>query len=136
MHKTMATRDAIAGMTVGITTSAQLSGAAKLSVVHREKTTGMPMEEMQEIRVMLARLDPGDCTPRHSHRHPVTVYMLEGTFTLELDGRTPVEVKAGEVFVEPPHIAMTGRNLSAGTPARMAIFYVSKPDTPFADPVA
>ena len=35
MHKTMATRDAIAGMTVGITTSAQLSGAAKLSVVHR-----------------------------------------------------------------------------------------------------
>ena len=136
MHKTMAIRDAIAGMTVGITTSAQLSGAAKLSVVHREKTTGMPIEETQEIRVLLARLDPGDCTPRHSHRHPVTVYMLEGTFTLELDGRTPVEVKAGEVFVEPPHIAMTGRNPSADTPARMAIFYVSGPDTPFADPVA
>lgn len=136
MHKTMATRDAIAGMTVGITTSAQASGAAKLSVLCRETATGMPQEEIQEIRVLLARLDPGDCTPRHSHRHPVTVYMLEGTFTLELDGRTPVDVKAGEVFVEPAHVAMTGRNLSADTPARMVIFYASRPDTPFADPVA
>ncbi|WP_054310374.1 cupin domain-containing protein [Mesorhizobium sp. 1M-11] len=135
MHKTMATSDAIAGMTVGVTTSAQPSGAAKLSVLCREAATGMPTEETQEIRVLLARLDPGDRTPHHRHRHPVTVYMLEGTFTLELEGRAPVDLKAGDVFVEPPHIAMIGRNLSADTPARMVIFYASTPDTPFADPV-
>ncbi|WP_395383921.1 cupin domain-containing protein [Mesorhizobium sp. UC22_110] len=136
MHETMATRDAIAGLTVGITTSAQSSGAAKLSVAYRAATTDMPTQETQEIRILLARLDPGDCTPHHSHRHPVTVYMLEGTFTLELEGRAPMEIRAGEVFVEPAHVAMTGRNLSTDTPARMVIFYASKPDTPFADPVA
>ncbi len=135
MHETMATRDAIAGLTVGITTSAQTSGAAKLSVLYREATTGMPTLETQEIRILLAMLDPGDCTPRHSHRHPVTIYMLEGTFTLELEDRGPVDVRAGEVFVEPAHVAMTGRNLSTETPARMVIFYASEPDTPFADPV-
>ncbi|HEV2506594.1 MAG TPA: cupin domain-containing protein [Mesorhizobium sp.] len=136
MHETMATRDAIAGLAVGITTSAQPSGAAKLSVLYRKTTTGLPTQETQEIRVLLARLDPGDCTPHHSHRHPVTIYMLEGTFTLELEGHAPLDVKAGEVFVEPAHVAMTGRNLSTDTPARMVIFYASKPDTPFADPVA
>ncbi len=82
-----------------------------------------------------ARLEPGDRTPRHSHRFPVTVYMLQGAFTLELDGREPVTVKAGEVFVEPAHLAMTGRNLDAVEPATMVLFYASDPETPFADPV-
>jgi len=39
---------------------------------------------------------PGDRTPFHTHRFPVTVYVLEGTFTLELEGRGTVIVKAGK----------------------------------------
>jgi len=61
--------------------------------------------------------------------------MLEGTFTLELDGREPVAVTAGDVLVEPAGIKMTGFN-KGDVPARMAIFYVCAPDTPFADPVS
>ena len=49
--------------------------------------------------------------------------------------REPVTVKAGEVFVEPAHLAMTGRNLDAVEPATMVLFYASDPETPFADPV-
>jgi quercetin dioxygenase-like cupin family protein len=96
----------------------------------------MPTGAQQEIRVILATLLPGDVTPHHKHRFPVTVFMTEGVFTLELDGREPVHIKAGEVFVEPAHISMTGRNLSAETPAKMALFCVCEPDSPFADPVA
>ena len=77
---------------------------------------------------------PGDVTPYHSHRFPVTVYMIEGAFTLELDGRAPVVIGAGEAFVEPAHVNMTGRN-KGDVPARMALFYVCEPDAPFADPV-
>jgi len=84
--------------------------------------------------VLFATLEPGDRTPYHSHRFPVTVYVLEGTFTLELDGREAVSVRAGEVFVEPPQVRMTGRNLDATVPTSMVLFYVSDPDTPFADP--
>lgn len=136
MHRTMDVGKAIEGLAVGVTTSAQATGAAKLRVLHREAVAGMPTAVDQEIRVLFARLEPGDRTPYHSHRFPVTVYMLEGTFTLELDGRDTVTVKAGEVFVEPSHVRMTGRNLDPKVPATMALFYVSTPDTPFADPVA
>lgn len=136
MQRTMDVGKAIEGLAVGVTTSAQATGAAKLRVLHREAVAGMPTAVDQEIRVLFARLEPGDRTPCHSHRFPVTVYMLEGTFTLELDGRDTVTVKAGEVFVEPSHVRMTGRNLDPRTPATMALFYVSTPDTPFADPIA
>ena len=134
MHKTMEVGRAIAGLAVGVTTSARESGAAKLKALHREAVANMPRVEQQEIRVLFATLEPGDCTPYHSHRFPVTVYILEGAFTLDLDGREPVTVRAGEVFIEPPHVRMTGRNLSAEEATRMVIFYVSDPDTPFANP--
>lgn len=136
MHKTMEVGKAIAGLAIGMTTSAQESGAAKLTALHREALATMPRMERQEIRVLFAMLEPGDRTPYHSHRFPVTVYILEGAFTLELDGRDPITVQAGEVFVEPPHVKMTGRNLSAQEATSMVIFYVSDPDTPFAEPVA
>jgi quercetin dioxygenase-like cupin family protein len=63
----------------------------------------------------------------------VTVYILEGAFTLELDGRAPITVKAGEAMVEPPNVKMTGYNRSATEPLKVVIFYVSDPDTPFLD---
>jgi quercetin dioxygenase-like cupin family protein len=72
-------------------------------------------------------------TPFHSHRFPVTAYILEGTFTLEMEGRPPVTVKAGQAIVEPPRVKMTGFNRSSTEAVRVVIFYVSDPDTPFLD---
>ena len=134
MHKTVEVGKAIEGLAVGVTISARESGAAKLTVLHREVVANMPKVEQQEIRVLMAMLQPGDRTPYHSHRFPVTVYILDGAFTLELDSREPVTVRAGEVFVEPPHVRMTGRNLSGNEATTMVILYVSEPDAPFADP--
>ena len=61
------------------------------------------------------------------------VYVLEGTFTLELEGRGTVTVKAGQAMVEPPKVKMTGYNRSATETLRVMIFYVSDPGTPFLD---
>lgn len=129
------TKDAVAGLDVGVTASAAERGMAKLTALHREVMAHMPQAAVQEIRVLHARLEPGDVTPRHSHRHPVTVVMTRGTFTLNLDGRAPVAIRAGEVFVEPAQVLMTGRNLDPQEPAVMTLFYVCNPDEPFADPV-
>jgi quercetin dioxygenase-like cupin family protein len=63
----------------------------------------------------------------------VTGYVLEGAFTLEVEGREPVTVRAGEAMVEPPHVKMTGYNRSTTEPIKLVIFYVSEPDTPFLD---
>src|SRR5437899_11634557 len=71
--------------------------------VLREAVSGMPRGERQEIRILTATLKPGDKTVFHTHRFPVTVHILEGAFTLEMEGRAPVTVTAGQAMVEPPN---------------------------------
>ena len=89
---------------------AQAHDTAKPNLVFSELVSGMPRGENQNVRVLTASFKPGDQTVFHTHRSPVTVYILEGAFTLELEGRPPVVVKAGQAFVEPPNVKMTGYN--------------------------
>ena len=70
----------------------------------------------------------------HTHRFPVTVFVLQGEFTLEMEDRPTVTVKAWESLVEPPHVAMTGYNRGT-TPMKVVIFYVSESGAPFLDPI-
>jgi quercetin dioxygenase-like cupin family protein len=130
----------LAGLGAGLENpaSAQQHGApapniAKPNMVLQQVVEGLPKDDKQTVRVMTATFKPGDKTVYHTHRFPVTVYVLEGTFTLELDGRPPLNVKAGEAMVEPPNVAMTGYNRSATEPTKVVIFYVSANDTPFLD---
>ena len=130
----------LAGLGAGFSypASAQQQGApapniAKPNMVLQQVVEGLPKDDKQTVRVMTATFKPGDKTVYHTHRFPVTVYVLEGTFTLELDGRPPLNVKAGEAMVEPPNVAMTGYNRSATEPTKVVIFYVSANDTPFLD---
>lgn len=113
---------------------AQEQGVAKPELVLRQLIRGMPKNETQEVRIMTASFKPGDRTVFHTHRFPVAVYILDGTFTLELQGRSPTAVKAGEGFLEPPNVKMIGFNQSSTEPLRLVIFYVSDPGTPFLDP--
>jgi quercetin dioxygenase-like cupin family protein len=111
---------------------AQSSGIARPDMVLQQVIEGLPKDDKQTIRVLTASFKPGDKTVHHTHRFPVTVYVLEGAFTLELEGRPPLTVKAGEAMVEPPNVAMTGYNRSSET-TKVVIFYVSTNDTPFLD---
>lgn len=108
-------------------------GLASPQLVLRESVAGMPKSDRQEVRVLTATFGPGDKTVFHTHRSPVTVYVLEGQFTLELEGRPPTLISAGQAYVEPPNVRMTGFNKSASQPLRVVIFYVSEPGTPFLD---
>jgi hypothetical protein len=46
-----------------------------------------------------------------------------------------VIVRAGQSYLEPPQVRMTGYNRSSNDPLRVLIFYVSDPGTPFLDEV-
>jgi quercetin dioxygenase-like cupin family protein len=118
-----------------ISSSAGQAQVARPELILKELVSGMPRSEKQEVRVLTASFKPGDKTVFHTHRFPVTVFILEGAFTLELEGRAPIVVKAGQAFVEPPNVKMTGYNRSATEPIRLVIFYSSDPDTPFLDPI-
>jgi quercetin dioxygenase-like cupin family protein len=120
---------------LGIPAHAQEPGFAKPNLVLEQIVEGMPKEDKKTVRVLTATFKPGDKTVYHNHRFPVTVYVLEGTFTLELKDRPSLTVKAGEAMVEPPNVAMTGYNPSVTELTKVVIFYVSAPDTPFLDPL-
>ena len=96
---------------------------------------GMPKGDKQEVRVLTASFQPGDRTLFHTHRFPVTVYVLEGAFTMEMEGREPVTTKAGQAMMMPTHVKMTGYNRSSTDALKLVVFYVSDPDTPFLDPI-
>lgn len=123
----------LAGAMMGLAASAHESGLAKPNLVLRQVVEAMPADPRQEVRVLTAIFRPGDRTVTHTHRFPVTVYVLQGAFTLELEGREPLTVRAGEALVEPPNVKMTGYNRSTSELARVVIFYASAPDTPFLD---
>ena len=125
---------ALAALVVPLASMAQEKGPAKPPPpLLKEIVEGMPKGEKQEVQVIVATLKPGEATPFHTHPYPVTVYILEGTFTLEIEGRAPITAKAGQAILEPPQVKMTGYN--RGTePMRVVIFYVSDPDTPFLEP--
>jgi len=126
-------KQATQGLRLGVTTTGAAQGMAQLTPLLRQSVTTLPGGGTSEIRVLTAVLQPGDVTPHHSHRFPVTVCVYEGVFTLELDGHPPIDIAAGQAFIEPPHVPMTGRNTGPG-PATMTLFYVCDPDVPFADP--
>jgi quercetin dioxygenase-like cupin family protein len=120
-------------LTAGSPVLAQQPGMAKPELLLREVVQGMPHGEKQEVRVFTASFPPGAQTVFHTHRFPVTVYVLEGSFTLELEGRAPITVTAGQALVEPAGIKMTGYNRSSTERLRVVIFYMSDPETPFLD---
>src|SRR5206468_10121972 len=119
----------------GSLVTAQEQGVVKPQLLLSEIVQGMPKGEKQEVRVLTANFQPHDKTLFHTHRFPVTVYVLEGAFTLEMEGREPVTVKAGQAMIMPPQVKMTGYNRSSTDPLRLVIFNVGDPDTPFLDPV-
>ncbi len=120
---------------IGSASMAQDATTARPDLLLREVVAGMPRGDKQEVRVLTASFKPGDKTIFHTHRFPVTVFILEGAFSLELEGRMPITVKTGQAFIEPPNVKMTGYNRSNSEPLRVIIFYVSDLDTPFLDPI-
>ncbi|SRR5258705_2932269 len=135
MYKWVSFRLAFAVLLISLTAIAQERGVVKPQLLLSEIVQGMPKSERQEVRVLTASFQPGDKTMFHTHRFPVTVYVLEGAFTLEMEGRDPLTVKAGQARVMPPHVKMTGYNRTSTEPLRLVIFSVSDPDTPFLDPI-
>ena len=120
---------------VSLAAMAQEPGVVKPQLLLSEIVQGMPKGDRQEVRVLTVIFQPRDKTMFHTHRFPVTVYILEGTFTMEMEGRKPVTAKAGQAIMMPPQVKMTGYNRSSKDPLRVVIFYVSDPGTPFLDAI-
>jgi quercetin dioxygenase-like cupin family protein len=83
----------------------------------------------REVIQALVRFAPGVSAPRHSHPGEELVYVVEGVFEYQLDGRPPVTVKAGEVLFIPAGTPHAVKNVGSGNAAELATYIVEKGKT-------
>ena len=112
------------GITLGVIGSQLLSarGPLERSQVLKTDVAGM---EGQEAHMWVAEIAPGAATGRHAHPTARFVYVMEGSVTLEVDGKSPQIFKAGEGFQEVPDVVHNFRNASATVPAKALGFQIA-----------
>jgi quercetin dioxygenase-like cupin family protein len=87
----------------------------------------------REVVTVRAEFTPGGAVGRHTHPGEESSYVLEGTLLLEVDGKPPVVVKAGEVFFIPAGVVHAAKN-DGVVPLRVVTNYVVEKGKPLATP--
>jgi len=96
-------------------------------------STQFPKDNQLEARVLTATLPPHSTSVWHQHSAPVVVYVIQGTFTLEFDGRKAVSKNAGEALLEPKNAKVRAANRGKLS-TKVVIFQLSRPGVPFLTP--
>ena len=102
--------------------------------VLKQVTTEFPKADRLEARIMTATLQPGTASPWHTHAAPVAVYVIDGVFTLEMEGKDPITLEPGGALLEPINVKMRAVNRDPSRVARVVIFQVSEPEAAFLTP--
>jgi quercetin dioxygenase-like cupin family protein len=90
----------------------------------------------KEGRMIEVSYPPGATDVVHRHDANAFVYVLEGEIVMQLKGKPPVNVKAGETFYEgPTDIHVVGRNASSSKPARFVVVLLKAKGAPVLTPV-
>ncbi len=104
----------------------------KVTPLTSQDLADMPGKEAVMITVEYA---PGASDPAHRHNAEVFVYVLEGSIIMQVDGRPPVTLTAGQTFYESPNdVHVGGRNASKTKPAKFLVFFVKQKDAPLLVP--
>ena len=74
---------------------------------------------------------PGTSNPPHRHDAHVYLHLVEGQLVVQLKGKPPVTLNAGDTYYESPDdIHVMSRNPSPTVPAKAIIFMVKKTGVP------
>ena len=112
---------------------AQQSPPPQSSQVLKQIAPPSPTGEKLEARVVSITFPLGYVGGWHSHPTPPIIYVMEGTFTVEVRDKDPIETKAGQAVLEPINTVIRATNKGT-TPTRIVIFQMSPPDLPDARP--
>ncbi|MFT4651210.1 MAG: quercetin dioxygenase-like cupin family protein [Polaribacter sp.] len=93
---------------------------AQKQLLHKAPLAGA---EGKEMTVVHFAFPPGFVSAKHIHPGPVFVYVLEGEFTVDVDGVTQT-IKAGELYPEKLNAAMVAKNLSSTDNLEVLVFQV------------
>jgi quercetin dioxygenase-like cupin family protein len=79
-------------------------------------------EAVTVIAELPAKVESG----RHTHPGEEIGYMLEGSMTLEIEGKPAASYKAGDAFIIPSGAVHNARNTAAGTTRVLATYVIPK----------
>ena len=80
--------------------------------------------------LVLRELPPGAESGKHTQSEDEIVYILDGSVTVEVQGKAPVTLKAGEAFHTAAGQVHNVKNASATAPGKALAFYIVKKGTP------
>jgi quercetin dioxygenase-like cupin family protein len=95
----------VAAVSAGVALAAQPSGFTRTPL--QDQPISVAGHHGVTARV---EIGPGVESGRHTHPGEEFGYVLEGVLQLEIDGRGPQTLKAGDVFFVPAGVAHNGRN--------------------------
>ena len=101
--------------------SAQQPGVKRTELQRHDMST--PGREAIQVRV---DLDPGVVFPRHSHPGEEIIYVLEGVWQYEVEGKPAVTLKAGEVLFIPAGTVHAAKNVGNTKGSELATYIVEK----------
>ena len=115
--------------TLSVGLNAQQTGFTR--TVLQKGDISAPGREAVQVRAEFA---PGVAAGKHTHPGEELGYVMEGTLQLEVEGKPPVMLKAGDVFFVEAGRIHDGINVGAGN-AKVLATYVVEKGKPLATPV-
>jgi quercetin dioxygenase-like cupin family protein len=86
--------------------------------------------EGQHVTIDHYTFPPGWVGGRHYHTGPVYVYVLEGSLTMDEQGRERRALGPGDLYREPIGTPMQARNLSAAQPLKALVIQLTRKGEP------
>ncbi len=80
----------------------------------------------REVVMVRAEFDPDGIVGRHTHPGEESTYVIEGSLLLEVDGKAPVTLNAGDTFFIPAGVVHSGKNVGKTTAKLLATYIVEK----------
>ena len=103
----------------------QLSGIKRTELQRHD--LGIPGREVVQV---LVEFDPGAAFGKHKHPGEEIIYVTEGVLEYEVEGRSPVTLKAGDVLFIPAGTIHAARNRGNVHSSELATYIVEKGKPP------
>ena len=120
------------GVALGVLGSRMLGTQEPLKSGTVLQRTELTSAKRMEAILVLRNLPPGGESGKHTQSGNEIVYILEGSVILEVQGKSPVTLKAGEAFHTVAGEVHNVKNASASAGKALA-FYVAKKGTALED---
>jgi quercetin dioxygenase-like cupin family protein len=122
-------RSVLAASAAAVVGSGMVADVAKAQQVGSKRTDlqrhdlSIPGREVIQVVVELA---PGVTAPAHTHPGEEIIYVIEGLWEYQVEGKPPVTLKAGEVLFIPAGMVHSAKNVGSTNGAELATYIVEK----------